>query len=329
MSWCTIHRFFLSFLALLPSACSGGEILARSGSEPAALPSLSEPAPPSAPQASPPSASSPPDPADGGLRAARRSFVTRLFVKGPAPQEYRDEQPPPGVQEVRYRSGDLELKGWLSGPPSSAPPSGQERRPAVVYLHGGFSFSASDWADARPFAEAGFVLFMPMLRGENGNPGFYESFYGEVDDAVAAGDYVKSLPYVDGDRIFIVGHSVGGVLAVLTSMVPSVYKEAASFSGYLSMRRFVSSSPDELIPYSRTRPEEIVIRDPHEFVSSLRIPVVLYADLTNQEQAESFAVKAKDAGKPCEIVMVPGDHATMVAPSVSRAIERFRGTLGR
>lgn len=329
MSWRAIHRFFLTFLAILPAACSGGEILARSGSEPPALPSPGEPAHPAAPQASPPPESSPPDPAEGALRAARRAFVTKLFVKGPAPQEYREEQPPPGVQAVRYPSGDLELKGWLSGPPSSAPAPGQERRPAVVYLHGGFSFSSSDWADASPFAEAGFVLFMPMLRGENGNPGYYESFYGEVDDAVAAGEYVKSLPYVDADHIFVVGHSVGGVLAVLASMVPSVYREAASLSGYLSMRRFVSSSPDELVPFSRTRPEEIVIRDPHEFVSSLRIPVVLYADLTNQEQAESFAVKAKDAGKRCEIVMVPGDHATMVAPSVSRAIERFRGTLRR
>lgn len=322
MSWRAIHRFFLTFLAILPAACGGGEILAISGSEPPALLAPGEPAPPAAPQDAPPPESSPSDPADGGLRAARRSFVTKLYVKGPAPQEYRDEQPPPGVQEVRYPSGDLQLKGWLSGPPS--PPSGQERRPAVVYLHGGFAFSASDWADARPFAEAGFVLFMPMLRGENGNPGFHESFYGEVDDAVAAGEYVKSLPYVDGDRIFVVGHSAGGVLAVLASMMPSVYKEAASFSGYLSMRRFVSSSPDELVPYSRTRPEEIVLRDPHEFVSSLRIPVVLYADLTNQEQAERFAARAKEAGKPCEIVSVPGDHATMVAPSVSRAIERFR-----
>lgn len=315
----------LAFLALLPAACSGSAILASSSSEPPpALPSPGELAPPAAPQASPPPQSSSPDPAEGGLRAARRSFVTRLHVKGPAPQEYREEQPPSGVTEVRYRSGDLALKGWLS-----APPSGPERRPAVVYLHGGFSFSASDWADARPFAEAGFVLFMPMLRGENGNPGFYESFYGEVDDAVAAGEYVKSLPYVDRDNIFIVGHSVGGVLAVLASMVPSVYKEAASLSGYLSMRRFVSSSPDERVPYSRTRPEEIVVRDPHEFVSSLRIPVVLYADPTNLEQAESFAVKARDAGKPCEIVTILGDHATMVAPSVSAAITRFGRTLGR
>ena len=37
-----------------------------------------------------------------------------------------------------------------------------------------------------------------MLRAENGNPGVYEGFYGEVDDAVAAGRFLASLPFVDG-----------------------------------------------------------------------------------------------------------------------------------
>jgi dipeptidyl aminopeptidase/acylaminoacyl peptidase len=41
----------------------------------------------------------------------------------------------------------------------------------------------------------------PTLRGENGNPGNFECFYGEVDDVIAAGRYLATLPYVDPKHI--------------------------------------------------------------------------------------------------------------------------------
>lgn len=315
------HTLIPAALALALAACSqGGALPGPEAEMPPPSPASSSPPRPAEARSS----AEEPLPAEGTLAAARRSFVTRLLHRGPAPQEYKNEQPPPGVTEVRYTSGDLQLKGWLS-----APVPGKERAPAVVYLHGGFAFGLEDWRDASAFVDAGFVVFMPMLRGENGNPGVYEAFYGEVDDAVAAGSYVRSLPHVDGDNIFVVGHSVGGVLAVLTAMMPSVYKAAASFSGYLDTQRFVARSPPELVPFGLVNPEETRVRNPHEFASSLRIPLVLYADVANLSQAERFAGKARDAGKPCEIVEVPGDHATMVAPSVARAIEAFRAHMKR
>jgi dipeptidyl aminopeptidase/acylaminoacyl peptidase len=71
----------------------------------------------------------------------------------------------------------------------------------------------------------------PTLRGENGNPGNFEYFYGEVNDLVAAADYLANVSYVDKDRIFLCGHSIGGTLSMLTSMMPSKYRAISSFSG--------------------------------------------------------------------------------------------------
>jgi len=139
------------------------------------------------------------------LAEARRGFTTKLNRRGPAPQEFEDATPPAGVKEVHYTSGGLKLKAWVSEDPGQG-----ETRPAVVYLHGGWSFSPIDWQDAVPFVDAGFVVIMPMLRSEKGNPGVYEGFYGEVDDAIAAGRFVSELPYVDKDNVFVAGHSVGG-----------------------------------------------------------------------------------------------------------------------
>ena len=139
------------------------------------------------------------------LASARKVFVTKLRVRGPAPQHYKNDKPPTDVKLVEFTSGDLKLKGWLSAEVAEG-----KKRPAIVYLHGGWAFDRMDWEDAEPFAKAGFVLFMPMVRGENGNPGTYESFLGEVDDERAAGRFVSSLPNVDGGNVFVTGHSVEG-----------------------------------------------------------------------------------------------------------------------
>ncbi len=39
---------------------------------------------------------------------------------------------------------------------------------------------------------------IPILRGENGQPGSYTMFYDEVDDVLAASAALASLPYSDG-----------------------------------------------------------------------------------------------------------------------------------
>ena len=253
------------------------------------------------------------------LAAARKDFVTKLRVQGPAPQPYENEPPPPGVRLVEYPSGDLKLKGWLSADPGDG-----KRRPAVVYLHGGWAFAGEDWRDGAPFVDAGFVLFMPMLRGENGNPGNFESFYGEVDDAVAAGRYVASLPQVDNQHVFVVGHSVGAVLATLSAMVPSPYEAAAALSGYMDMETWAAQSPDERVPFDRADRREVALRNPLAFARSLRCPLTLYVEPKMRDVNALLATRAQQAGKECQLVVIPGDHLSMVAPAVEKAIEQFR-----
>jgi len=252
------------------------------------------------------------------LASARKGFVTKLRVRGPAPQRYQNDTPPAGVKEVEYSSGDLKLKGWLGGS------EGGKRRPAVVYLHGGWAFGTGDWEDAEPFTKSGFVLFMPMLRGENGNPGIYESFLGEVDDAIAAGRFVASLPNVDRENVFVAGHSVGGVLTCLVAMLPSPYKAAAALDGYVDMETWAAGSPDAYVPYDRNDRQEVRVRNPMAFIASIRCPLRLYAGDDAREVNAPLATKAKQRGKDCVLVVVRGDHLAMVGPAVQQTIAWFR-----
>jgi dipeptidyl aminopeptidase/acylaminoacyl peptidase len=266
-----------------------------------------------------------PSPTSSGedFGSTRKAFVTKLRFRQQAPQSYRNETPPPGVKQVTYSSTDLKLKGWLSENVGDG-----KKYPAVVYLHGGWSFGSEDWQDAELFSKAGFVLFMPMLRGENGNPGFHESFLGEVDDAIAAGQFVSSLPNVDSKQVFIVGHSVGGILTTLVSMLPSPYRAAAAYDGYVDMKSWATELPNAYIPYNPNSTEEVRVRNPMAFVPSLRLPLRLFVGESKQVN-KLFAAKAQQAGKDCKLITVPGNHQKMVAPAVQQTIVWFQQTVAK
>lgn len=257
------------------------------------------------------------------LAAARKDFVTQLKTRGPAPQEYQNRKPPKGVKEVIYSSGNLSLKGWLSESPDD------KKRPAVVYLHGGWAFGDGDWEDSEAFVKAGFIVFMPMLRGENGNPGIYESFLGEVDDAIAAGQYLAKLPNVDTNNIFVTGHSVGAVLSTLVSMMPSPYKAAAAYDGFLDMTAMAVESPPELIPFDRRDQKEIRVRNPLAFAASIRCPLRLYATREGSIYSSALQKSAKEVGKDCEMMVINGDHMTMVKPAVQETIKWFNQLMNK
>ena len=115
---------------------------------------------------------------------ARSQFQTKLLRKGPPPQPAGPlPKPPAGVTEIEYASGELRLKAWVNRPADE-----QRKRPAVVFLHGGFAFGTGDWEQTKPYRDAGFVVLMPTLRGENGQAGAWSSFYDEVDDVLAAAE---------------------------------------------------------------------------------------------------------------------------------------------
>lgn len=131
--------------------------------------------------------------------------------------------PPRGMLNlVKYKSPVGELAAYVSPNPQDG-----RKHPAIVWLVGGFDNSIGDvfWTEADPeddqsasaFRAAGIITMYPSLRGGNKNPGNQENFYGEVDDVIAAGDYLRTLPYVDPNRIYLGGHSTGGTLALLVA----------------------------------------------------------------------------------------------------------------
>jgi dienelactone hydrolase len=270
---------------------------------------------------------------DEDYAAARRHFRTTLLREGGSPQrEVIALRPPDYVDVVEYPSSGLLLKAWLSGHRQTG-----QKLPAVLFLHGGFELGAADWDMAVPYWEAGFVLMVPMLRGENGQRGTFSFLYNEVDDVLAAADYLSRQPAVDPARIYLAGHSAGGTLTLLAIEASGRFRAAASFDG----------SPDQQLLYngSASKPgthrevvfdpkdaRELQVRSPLAYASSVKSPVRLYysqeASVIAQRPSQRFAELARAHGADAQAIRVWGSHMSHVARAMPRSIDFFRARLG-
>ncbi len=101
-------------------------------------------------------------------------------------------------------------------------------------------------------------MMFPSLRGGNRNPGKKEGFLGEVDDIVAAADYLAKKPYVDPQRIYLGGHSTGGTLVLLVAECSDRFRAIFSFGPADQVEGY----PDDFLPYNSRNPAENKVRSP-------------------------------------------------------------------
>jgi dienelactone hydrolase len=109
----------------------------------------------------------------------------------------------PGTLYVPYDDDD----GGLPTPPPK-----EERAPVIVMAHGYSADQASMSGLARSLTEAGYAVLTFDFRGHGSNT---NRFQGEiVDDFAAAVDWAEGSPYVDGERMAVMGHSMGAGAAL-------------------------------------------------------------------------------------------------------------------
>ncbi|WP_257455195.1 alpha/beta hydrolase family protein [Archangium lipolyticum] len=275
-----------------------------------------------------------PSPAQPGQKKAetfvelRKGFKTQLKD---TPSEHEPApQPPKGVfEKVTYPAPLGSNVAYVTPVREGA------RRPAVLWIQGGFNWGIDESAwevsprdndqSARAFREAGLVLMMPALRGCNENPGSREYFLGEVDDVLAALDFLARRPDVDPERIYLGGHSTGGTMALLVAASEPRVRGVFAF-GPVAVPNYGETGT----ALDRAKGKELAIRSPVVFMSLIRVPTLVIegADEGNTFAFDSLRKAAKDA--PVRFVSVPGGtHFNILAPLTELLAQRIlRGTPG-
>jgi hypothetical protein len=225
-------------------------------------------------------------------------------------------KPPRGVfNAVTYRSPVGELGAYVT-----PAPKGGGKLPAIIWLTGGDSSTLDDvWSPTDPsndqsasaYRMAGIVMMFPSLRGGNQNPGHREGFYGEVDDILAAADYLASLPYVDPKRIYLGGHSTGGTLVLLTAEMSGRFRAVFAFGPVAQAGDYGGN----FLPCGLTDRTELKLRSPVFWLSDIQSPVfILEGEGGNAESLQELATAG--AGNPnLKTVLFPGyDHFGVLSP---------------
>jgi dienelactone hydrolase len=251
---------------------------------------------------------------------ARDRFRTKLIRKGPAPQPWTAVRPSAGVTEIEYGGGDLRLRAWVNRPADES-----RKRPAILFLHGGFAFGLDDWDLSQPYRDAGFIVMTPLLRGENGQPGAFTLWYDEVDDVLAAGEFLARQPYVDASHLYVAGTSAGGTLSLLAAQASDRFRAAASFSASPDQALLVRHAKMEL-PFDKADPRELQMRSPLAYAGSFKCPARIYYGtqdhfvLTSRRTAEVGKEKKLDV----EAIAIEGDHGSSVPPAIKLSIAFFK-----
>jgi carboxymethylenebutenolidase len=130
-------------------------------------------------------------------------------------------------EEVAFPSGGRELHGFIWKPEGTGP------FPAILWNHGSEKLPGSQPALAKFYTLHSYVFFVPHRRGQGRSPGDYiqdlvaqappgeraqrmvELQQAEVDDVIAALNYLRSRSFVDPARIALSGCSYGGIQTLL------------------------------------------------------------------------------------------------------------------
>ncbi len=257
------------------------------------------------------------DYSDTDIVALRKGFKTNLIKE--ESEDYPAPESPPMIFDLVSYEGE---KGSLSAYVSPDPEDGK-KSPVVIWLVGGFSNSISEIAwetmerdndqSGSTFRKAGLLMMYPSFRGGNENPGFKEGILGEVDDVLAAVDYLESLDYIDPDRIYLGGHSTGGTLALLT--VASAPEKTFRSVFSLGPIDYVDGYGQEILPYDVNVTEERIVRAPILVLQHITTPTFMFeGEGGNYEPLLQMEKAGKMNGNLSFFPLKGAGHFNIIAP---------------
>jgi dienelactone hydrolase len=251
------------------------------------------------------------------LPEAKRGFQTKI-VREESDREGVAE-PPRGLFElVNYPSPVGELPAYLSSNHNDG-----KKHPAIVWITGGDSNSIGEvWGEADPsndqsaraFRKAGVVMLFPSLRGGNLSKTKKESFFGEVDDILAAADFLAKQPGVDSKRIYLGGHSTGGTLVLLVAESSSRFRAVFSFGPVSD----VAGYGGDFLTCEQTS-DELYLRSPIHWLHGIKTPTFVFEG-DQQGNASSVRELERSTNNPnLHFEIVPGEsHFSVLAPTNQR-----------
>ena len=246
----------------------------------------------------------------------------------------------PGKSELKMvkTTDGKEMGVWFHYPPNFDP---NKNYPTLLYCQGGPQSALTQYFSTRwnfaLMAANGYIVVAPNRRGMPGwgtqwNEEISKDWGGQpMRDYLAAADYAKTLPYVDGDRMGAVGASYGGYsVFMLAGIHNNRFKTFIAHDGLFDMKSWALTT-DELwfanwdvgSPMEKPLPKAFTEFNPINFVDQWSKPMMIIQGgidyrVPYEQGQEAFqaaklhGLKAKFLYFPNEIHWVLNAHNALV-----------------
>ena len=280
------------------------------------------------------------------LRAADghelQTLVRNALAPGHPYYPYLDQRATPEYGQLTARDGQT-LNYQLITPPQRQP---GKRYPAIVYVYGGpHSQNVSDsWGGNwqlfhQLLASEGFVVFVLDNRGSGSRGERFEAASWhhlsdvEVEDQVKGVDYLRSLPFVDGQQVGIFGWSYGGYMALQSVLrAPGSFAAAVAGAPVTDWRLYDTHYTERYLGTPQDNADGYQSADVLSYARSLSRPLLLIHGMADDNvlfQNSTLLMKAlQDANRPFELMTYPGGKHGLIGhadqgPHAMNAILRF------
>jgi dipeptidyl aminopeptidase/acylaminoacyl peptidase len=246
-------------------------------------------------------------------------------------------------EAITFPTTDGDLAHALYFPPTNPDVThpANERPPLVVLSHGGPTSQTSRSLDfnRQAFTSRGFAVVDVNYRGSNGYGREYmrklDGRWGivDVEDCIAAANYLAERGDVDPKRMAIRGGSAGGYTTLCALVFHDVFAAGASHYGVGDLEalardthKFESRYLDRLVaPY----PEGVDVyreRSPIHFTDRIRCPLIVFQGEDDMvvpiAQAEQLVASLRERRVPHAYVAFAGEgHGFRQAANIRRALE--------
>ncbi|HAO08869.1 S9 family peptidase [Chryseobacterium mucoviscidosis] len=230
-------------------------------------------------------------------------------------------------------SDGKEMGVWFHYPPNFDP---NKKYPTLVYCQGGpqsalTQFFSTRWNFALMTAN-GYIVVAPNRRGM---PGWGTKWNEEISrdwggqpmrDYLAATDYAKTLPYVDGSRVAAVGASYGGYsVFMLAGIHENRFKTFIAHDGLFDMKSWYLTTEELWFanwdlgsPWEKPQPKAYTEFNPSNFVDKWNKPIMIVQGGIDfrvpYEQGQEAFQAAKLRGLKSKLVYFPNENHWVLHP---------------
>ncbi|MDN3607050.1 S9 family peptidase [Kaistella yonginensis] len=227
-----------------------------------------------------------------------------------------------------------EMGVWFIYPPNFDP---AKKYPTLLYCQGGPQSALTQFFSVRwnfaLMAANDYIVVAPNRRGMPGwgtkwNEDISKDWGGQVmQDYLAAADYAKTLAYVDGDRMGVVGASYGGYSAMMLAGIhENRFKTFIAHDGLFDMKSWYLTTEELFFakwdlggsPYDEPTPKSYTEFNPSNYVNKWNKPMMIIQGGIDYrvpyEQGQEAFQAAKLQGLKAKFLYFPNENHWVLHP---------------